>query len=143
MEDLCGDMDLKVAGTRDTVTSCQLDVKRPVPVNVLLEALGQNARGRAVVLSSMEAAVEQAQQVSMFGRLQTAVEIPDGVRPLQGAVLFFRHKFTLENAIESHACSPECSPEANMCVTNGIPLGCPLLLPVDTVNCVATLKAAH
>jgi hypothetical protein len=27
-----------------------------------------------------------------------------------------------------------------MRVTNGIPLGCPLLLPVDTVNCVQTLK---
>jgi hypothetical protein len=25
-------------------------------------------------------------------------------------------------------------------VTNGIPLGCPLLLPVHTVNCVQTLK---
>jgi hypothetical protein len=27
-----------------------------------------------------------------------------------------------------------------MRVTNGIPLGSSLLLPVDTVNCVATLK---
>jgi serine/threonine protein kinase len=27
-----------------------------------------------------------------------------------------------------------------MRVTNGIPLGCPLLLPVGTVNCVETLK---
>jgi hypothetical protein len=27
-----------------------------------------------------------------------------------------------------------------MCVTNGIPLGCPLFLPVHTVNCVQTLK---
>jgi hypothetical protein len=32
--------------------------------------------------------------------------------------------------------------EVNMRVTNGIPLGCLLLLPVDTVNCVQTLKAA-
>jgi hypothetical protein len=32
--------------------------------------------------------------------------------------------------------------ETNMRVTNGIPLGCPLLLlPVDTVNSVQTLKA--
>jgi CO/xanthine dehydrogenase Mo-binding subunit len=28
-----------------------------------------------------------------------------------------------------------------MHVTNGIPLGCPLFLPVHTVNCVQTLKA--
>jgi hypothetical protein len=30
-----------------------------------------------------------------------------------------------------------------MRVTNGIPLGCSLLLPVDTVNSVQTLKAAE
>jgi hypothetical protein len=49
----------------------------------------------------------------------------------------FRQKFTLEDAIGSHACSLE----ANMRVTNGIPLGSSLLLPVDTVICVKTLKA--
>jgi hypothetical protein len=41
-------------------------------------------------------------------------------------VRVFRQKFTLEDAIGSHACSLE----ANMRVTNGIPLGCSLLLPV-------------
>jgi hypothetical protein len=54
----------------------------------------------------------------------------------RGTVRVFRQKFTLEDAIGSHACSLE----ANMRVTNGIPLGCPLLLPVDTVICVQTLK---
>jgi hypothetical protein len=34
-----------------------------------------------------------------------------------------------------------CSLEANTRVTNGIPLGSSLLLPVDTVNCIQTLKA--
>ena len=36
---------------------------------------------------------------------------------------------------------PPCLLEVNMCVTNGIPLGCPLLLPVGTINSVQTLKA--
>jgi hypothetical protein len=48
----------------------------------------------------------------------------------------FRQKFTLEDAIGSHACSFE----ANSRVTNGIPLESSLLLPVDTVHCVQTLK---
>ena len=48
----------------------------------------------------------------------------------------FRQKFTLEDVIGSHACSLE----VNIRVTNGIPLGSPLLLPVGTVNCVQTLK---
>jgi hypothetical protein len=39
----------------------------------------------------------------------------------------------------SHACSLEASKG----VTNGIPLGCSLLLPVGTVNCVATLKGVR
>jgi hypothetical protein len=49
----------------------------------------------------------------------------------------FRQKFTLEDAIGSHACSLEATTR----VTNGIPLGSSLLLPVCTVNCVQTLKA--
>jgi hypothetical protein len=53
-----------------------------------------------------------------------------------GTVRVFRQKFTFEDAIGSHACSLE----ANTRVTNGIPLGSSLLLPVCTVNCVQTLK---
>jgi hypothetical protein len=55
---------------------------------------------------------------------------------LPGTVRVFRQKFTLEDAIGSHACSLE----ANTRVTNGIPLGSSPLLRVDTVNCVGTLK---
>jgi hypothetical protein len=53
-----------------------------------------------------------------------------------GTMRVFRQKVALEDAIGSHACSLE----ANMRVTNSIPLGCSLLLPVDTVNCVQTLQ---
>jgi hypothetical protein len=52
-------------------------------------------------------------------------------------VRVFRQKFTLEDAIGSHACSLE----ANMRVINGIPLGSSPLLPVGTVISVQTLKA--
>jgi hypothetical protein len=51
-------------------------------------------------------------------------------------VRVFRQKFTLEDAIGSHACSLE----AKRRVTNGIHLGCSLLLPVGTGNYVQTLK---
>jgi hypothetical protein len=54
-------------------------------------------------------------------------------------VRVLRQEFTPErNAIGSHACSLEASKR----VTNGIPLGCPLFLPVHSVNCVQTLKVA-
>jgi hypothetical protein len=51
----------------------------------------------------------------------------------------FSATFTLENAIAFHAFARL---EALPCVTNGIPLGPSLLLPVGTVNCVQTLKAS-
>jgi hypothetical protein len=54
----------------------------------------------------------------------------------RGTVRVFRQKFTLEDAIGSHACSLK----ANRRVTNGIPLGSSLFIPVDTLNCVQTLK---
>ena len=53
-----------------------------------------------------------------------------------GAVRVFRQNVALEDAIGSHTCSLE----ANMRVTNGIPLGSPLLLPAGTVTSVQTLK---
>jgi hypothetical protein len=54
-------------------------------------------------------------------------------------VLVFRQKWTLEDAIGSHACSLEASER----VTNGTHLGCSLLLPGGTVNSVQTLKAGE
>jgi hypothetical protein len=57
-----------------------------------------------------------------------------------GTVRVFRQQFTLEDAIGSHHA---CLLEANTRVTNGIPLGNSLLLPVDTVICVQTLKGFH
>jgi hypothetical protein len=53
------------------------------------------------------------------------------------AVPVFRQKFALEDAIGSHAFAPV---EASKRATIGIPLGCPLVLPVYTGNSVRTLK---
>ena len=50
----------------------------------------------------------------------------------------FRQECTPEDTIEFHAFAPL---EASRRVTNGIPLGCSLFLPVHTVNCIQTLKA--
>jgi DNA polymerase gamma 1 len=57
--------------------------------------------------------------------LKAMVEAPPG-HSFVGTVRVFRQKFTLEDAIGSHAFSLE----ANMRVTNGIPLGSSLLLPL-------------
>jgi hypothetical protein len=53
---------------------------------------------------------------------------------------FFDRNLHSRSAIEVHAFAPL---EASRRVTNGIPLGCSLILPVRTVNCVQTLKAGR
>jgi hypothetical protein len=50
-------------------------------------------------------------------------------------------EFTLEEYFEDAVGSHACSFEASMRVTNGIPIGRSLLLPVDIVICVTPLKA--
>jgi hypothetical protein len=58
-------------------------------------------------------------------------------------VRVFRQTFILEDASEFHAVAPL---EASIPATNDIPLGCSLillLLPVDTIHSVQTLKVAN
>ncbi|MFN8025207.1 MAG: polyribonucleotide nucleotidyltransferase [Acidimicrobiia bacterium] len=58
-EDAFGDMDFKVAGTRDFVTALQLDTKIDgLPADVLASALLQARDARMQILDVMEAAIE-------------------------------------------------------------------------------------
>ena len=57
-EDHYGDMDFKVAGTRDGITALQMDIKQPnVSLEVLETALDQAKRARFEILDAMEAAI--------------------------------------------------------------------------------------
>ena len=59
-EDAFGDMDFKVAGTREFVTALQLDTKLAgIPSEVLIGALTQARDARLVVLDVIQAAIEQ------------------------------------------------------------------------------------
>jgi hypothetical protein len=90
--------------------------------------------------------VEQQREAAAAAAAASGGSIPTGApgnapfEPLLGPLCGarFRQKFTLEDAIEFHAFAPL---EASRRVTNAIPLGCPLFLPVHTVNWVQTLKA--
>ena len=56
MEDFCGDMDFKVAGTREGITALQLDTKLDgIPDQVLADALAQAKRARMKILDVIEA----------------------------------------------------------------------------------------
>jgi polyribonucleotide nucleotidyltransferase len=59
-EDAFGDMDFKVAGTRDSVTALQLDTKIDgLPAEVLADALHQAREARLAILDVMEAAIPE------------------------------------------------------------------------------------
>ena len=59
-EDAFGDMDFKVAGTRDFVTALQLDTKiAGLPADVLAEALRQAYDARMKILDVMEATIAE------------------------------------------------------------------------------------
>ena len=53
-EDHYGEMDFKIAGTRFGVTAAQLDVKQPLPIPILLEALFLAKRGRQAILKRLK-----------------------------------------------------------------------------------------
>lgn len=59
MEDFCGDMDFKVAGTRDGITALQLDTKLDgIPDDVLARALSQAKDARFAILDVIEGEID-------------------------------------------------------------------------------------
>jgi polyribonucleotide nucleotidyltransferase len=62
-EDHLGDMDFKVAGTRDGITACQMDIKVDgLSYQILEEALEQALRGRLHILDEMEKTITEPRE---------------------------------------------------------------------------------
>ena len=54
-EDHYGDMDFKVAGTKDGITALQMDIKvGGITAQIMREALAQAQRGRLFILDKMD-----------------------------------------------------------------------------------------
>ncbi|MBB5872295.1 polyribonucleotide nucleotidyltransferase [Allocatelliglobosispora scoriae] len=76
-EDAFGDMDFKVAGTRDFVTALQLDTKLDgIPSEVLAAALRQAHDARHTILDVMQAAIDAPGEMSEYAPRVTSVKIP-------------------------------------------------------------------
>jgi len=76
-EDAFGDMDFKVAGTRDFVTALQLDTKlNGIPSDVLAAALQQAHDARHTILNVMQDAIEAPARMSDYAPRVTTVKIP-------------------------------------------------------------------
>jgi polyribonucleotide nucleotidyltransferase len=86
-EDHYGDMDFKVAGTRDGITGLQMDIKVPnVTTAIMKEALEQARRGRLHILDCMYEALEKANTaISQFAPRIYTLHIPtDKIRDVIG-----------------------------------------------------------
>lgn len=76
-EDAMGDMDFKVAGTKDFITAIQLDTKLDgIPADVLAAALTQAREARLHILSVMESVIETADEMSPTAPRILSVQIP-------------------------------------------------------------------
>jgi polyribonucleotide nucleotidyltransferase len=76
-EDAFGDMDFKVAGTRDFVTALQLDTKLDgIPASVLAGALTQAREARLHILDVMEEAIEAPDEMSPYAPRIITVKVP-------------------------------------------------------------------
>ena len=67
-EDFMGDMDFKTAGSKDGITSCQMDMKvSGISFEKLEEALEQARQGRLHILSKMEETISESnEQISEY-----------------------------------------------------------------------------
>ncbi|MGH3887696.1 MAG: polyribonucleotide nucleotidyltransferase, partial [Pseudonocardiaceae bacterium] len=76
-EDAFGDMDFKVAGTKDFVTALQLDTKLDgIPSEVLAAALSQARDARLTILEVMAQAIAGPDEMSPYAPRVTAIKIP-------------------------------------------------------------------
>lgn len=87
MEDHYGDMDFKVAGTRDGITALQMDIKiSGISRKVLQKALQRGKQGRLHILDKMEETItEPRKELSPYAPLMLTMQIdPDKIRHVIG-----------------------------------------------------------
>lgn len=78
LEDHIGDMDFKVAGTKDGVTAIQMDIKlEGITVDILTEALAKAKEGRLRILDKMLSCIDQPrEQLSQYAPKVEQMTIP-------------------------------------------------------------------
>jgi polyribonucleotide nucleotidyltransferase len=76
-EDAFGDMDFKVAGTKDFVTALQLDTKLDgIPASVLAAALLQAKEARLFILDLMHQAIDAPDEMSLLAPRIISIKVP-------------------------------------------------------------------
>jgi len=131
-EDAYGDMDFKVAGTRQFVTALQLDTKLDgIPSEVLAQALTQARDARLHILDVMNEAIDAPDEMSPFAPRVTTVKIPvDKIGEVIGP------KGKIINAIQDET-GAEISIEDDGTIYVGAADGPSAQAAVDRINAIA------
>ncbi len=88
MEDHLGDMDFKVAGTKDGITALQMDIKiRGLSFEIIEESLAQAKKGRLELLNHMESVIaEPRKEVSKYAPKVKLMQIkPEKIKDVIGS----------------------------------------------------------
>ncbi|RLB81509.1 MAG: polyribonucleotide nucleotidyltransferase [Deltaproteobacteria bacterium] len=86
-EDHMGDMDFKVAGTREGITSLQMDIKiEGLSKSIMQKALEQARKGRLFILDKMDETIKEPRpEISPYAPKVLSLQInPDKIRDLIG-----------------------------------------------------------
>jgi polyribonucleotide nucleotidyltransferase len=103
MEDALGDMDFKVAGTRDGITALQMDIKiSGVTREILASALERAREARLFVMEKMLQAIDKPrEELSPYAPRIIVIEIdPDKIRDVIGPGGKTIHKITNETGVK-------------------------------------------
>jgi polyribonucleotide nucleotidyltransferase len=103
MEDFAGDMDFKVAGTRDGITALQMDIKvKGLSVELLRQALAQAKDARNQLLDTMfQALPESRKEMAPNAPRIISIQIdPDKIRDVIGKGGETIQKITKETGVE-------------------------------------------
>jgi len=102
-EDMGGDMDFKVTGTRKGITAIQMDIKlKSLEDHVFVEALNDAKKGRLFILDAMDAVISQAGEMSDYApRLLSMKVNPEKIRFIIGPGGEMINKIIAETGVQS------------------------------------------
>ncbi len=115
-EDHYGDMDFKVAGTREGITALQMDIKiAGVTREIMATALEQARVGRIHILDLMESAIsEPREELSQYApRLHTMMIPPDKIRDVIGP-----GGKTIRSIVEETGCEVEIDNDGKVTIAS-------------------------
>ena len=122
IEDHNGDMDFKVAGSRQGITGFQMDMKiEGLSIAIMKEALDQAKRGRLFILDKMDAALpEHRKELSQYAPRLFRLQIPvDKI----GALIGPGGK-NIRRLIETYGVSVDVEDDGSVYIAGTDPLGC-------------------